>query len=132
MTTHSLLDNIEQIKSLKLRKLSIPDSETTHADIQWIGEQYLKWSDQFSVNNRHIDSTLILFSCGLFGPEPQKEYILKAIKAIEILYYIDLYLTPARKNKSAEEAKEMVGKLINALKTEQCNKDFSQGTVYLS
>lgn len=127
MTTLSLLKSIEEIKSLKVRKLSIPVWEIRHPDSDWIRDQYLQWSQQMPVVNDYVDYTMLLNITLIAGAKAKKERVLSALKASEIIFYIDFYLKPSREAKSAQMAEEVVNNLIDALKSGRCDPDCHSG-----
>ena len=125
MITLSLLNNIEEIRSIKLKKLPIPDTDSTNPDIEWIANEYNKWSKQYSCISPYVDNALIQWISRFpvwttdSGRYPTKERFLNYLKCIEISFYIDAHLKRAKAEKSEQMARDVVQQLIDALKTGQ-------------
>ena len=135
MITLSLLNNIEEILSIKLKKLPIPDTDSTNPDIEWIANEYNKWSKQYSFRSPYVDKTLIEWACRMPVPITQsattstKQRLLNYLKAVEIMIYMDAYLKTARAEKSEEKARDVVQQLLDALRTGQSDTDIGNNVM---
>ena len=122
MIALSLLNNTEEIKTLIVRNLPLPHIGIPLPDIDWITDEYMKWSKGIPLYNEYITKAMAKFFCYMYGTQVPKEWVFSAVKCLEIAFYIDLYLKPAREERSDEKANNIINELIKALKTGECDQ----------
>ena len=134
MLTLSLLKNVDELLTLKLKKLPVPDG-ILNPDIEWFANEYNKWSKQYSFRSPYVDKTLIEWACRMPVPITQsattstKQRLLNYLKAVEIMIYMDAYLKTARAEKSEEKARDVVQQLLDALRTGQSDTDIGNNVM---
>ena len=116
MITFSLLNNIEELKSVKIRQLSINVLKDLHPDHNWVVSEYTKWAKMFPDYNQRFVDVLTYWVRSAHIRCPSKERFLSVMKAFDNFAEIEAYLPAIREERSSEKINDFIKKIIKVLK----------------